>query len=496
MRPIAKRITMFFCLLALVITTMGGELFSAFAVKASAATTYEYTSVYDDLKGVLDPKSFGTVADASDPSYYSIQLLTIAEGEYGELFVYLYQPGGEYAEQRASHISICQDTHPDGDKKFQVYSLEYINNDLTLYKYRVISFNLKSSSTRYYEISNILRPWIEGVDQGAPEDNEISEKGFAVGKQFVFTTDSDGNVTSVMEDVDYIEITNKFVGFIRYKETYLPSFVGGAGGDDGIDSHFVAFSTDKKIDKLLDADIYYKQRDFDEQGSGFSHSGGWKSEVQTKYKYLDYEQKGVYTPSGFFAEDKIWDRIQKTSDFLKNNYDDTSKYWGLFSFPGFDADEDEDIKFTADAKAELSQTEHILFFEETPYVNYSDGGFSSGYYSYHNVFSRIGDVMILRLKFETAGVTYDLGVVDNMQTGSDSPVGIYIPELNALSNNFEKILSLVLLVALLAFIWPLITPLVFPVMMFLWSCIKTVFDLVFKLVTAPFRLLWRMIFRG
>jgi hypothetical protein len=103
--------------------------------------------------------------------------------------------------------------------------------------------------------------------------------------------------------------------------------------------------------------------------------------------------------------------------------------------------------------------------------------------------------MILRLKFETAGVTYDLGVVDNMQTGSDSPVGIYIPELNALSNNFEKILSLVLLVALLAFIWPLITPLVFPVMMFLWSCIKTVLDLVFKLVTAPFRLLWRMIFR-
>ncbi len=34
----------------------------------------------------------------------------------------------------------------------------------------------------------------------------------------------------------------------------------------------------------------------------------------------------------------------------------------------------------------------------------------------------VGDVTILRLKFETDGVVYNLGVIDNKQTGSNDPI--------------------------------------------------------------------------
>lgn len=49
-------------------------------------------------------------------------------------------------------------------------------------------------------------------------------------------------------------------------------------------------------------------------------------------------------------------------------------------------------------------------------INGSNGDFN-------HYFVRVGDVSILRLKFKTDGVVYDLGVVDNKQSGSTDPAG-------------------------------------------------------------------------
>ena len=48
-----------------------------------------------------------------------------------------------------------------------------------------------------------------------------------------------------MVDIETITITDKFVGFVRYKDGFK-LYVGAC------DSHFVAFNTDKPIDKLLE----------------------------------------------------------------------------------------------------------------------------------------------------------------------------------------------------------------------------------------------------
>ena len=41
---------------------------------------------------------------------------------------------------------------------------------------------------------------------------------------------------------------------------------------------------------------------------------------------------------------------------------------------------------------------------------------------YHAETTMVGNVTILRLKFETDGITYNLGVIDNKQTGGTEPI--------------------------------------------------------------------------
>lgn len=79
--------------------------------------------------------------------------------------------------------------------------------------------------------------------------------------------------------------------------------------------------------------------------------------------------------------------------------------------------------------------------------------------SAHGTFSTlVGDVTILRLKFETDGITYNLGVIDNKQTGSSDPVNE--TEIDVSLNNRGKtllyLLMLILLIIILAPILPYI----------------------------------------
>ena len=74
----------------------------------------------------------------------------------------------------------------------------------------------------------------------------------------------------------------------------------------------------------------------------------------------------------------------------------------------------------------------------------------------------MGDVTILRLKFETDGIIYNLGVIDNKQTGSTNPSNE--TDIDVSLNNRGKtllyLLMAILLIVLLAPILPYILQLV------------------------------------
>ena len=88
---IKKRISTFLLVLVVILAIGGELLLSLFAVTAHAAegTSIAYSNVLDDLQRDrnFDAAKYSAKADSSE-----IQLIHIAEGADGELYVDTYQP--------------------------------------------------------------------------------------------------------------------------------------------------------------------------------------------------------------------------------------------------------------------------------------------------------------------------------------------------------------------------------------------------------------------
>ena len=452
---------------------MGGEvLLSALSIPTSAAEEISYTNAYNDLRSdrTFDPDKYPAKADD-----YSLELITIAESSDKELFVYVYQPSGQMADVRAVSINIS--TEERTNKSFKNYKLEYLNSYGVFFKYKVKDLTVSSDAERYYEISSIYRPWSESYGDKKPGgDNTISEEAFAVGKLFTLS----GTSTKV-EDIEYIEVTEKYVGYIRYEQdTIYPDYVE----DRATDSHFVAFSTNRRIDELLEADVYYEYQIYNAWHQGvLGNIGDPWSDVGSGYSYLDYTQKAMISVSdGDFFVHKVEaeKRIERTLDFLSQDVT-------FFQFPGFSLDSN--VEFTEESLLELAKTQWVLRFIESDYLWWTDTNPLSGTNGdYIHRYARVGNVSILRLKFKTDGVVYNLGVVDNKQTGSEDPAAVV--EEQEWWQKIMMMLTLILLIALLSFFSGPIGV----VAKIIWNGIKVVLKIVFWISSSPYRLL-RWIFK-
>ena len=131
-------------------------------------------------------------------------------------------------------------------------------------------------------------------------------------------------------------------------------------------------------------------------------------------------------------------------------------------------------QLTENGKKALEGKQWVLRFAETKNSTaISTGSSASTSYS-------VGNVSILRLKFRTDGKVYNLGVIDNKQTGSNEPVNkeTTIITLTDLGKLILFILAIVLLIILVVvFIKPIGYVLAF------------VFKTIYFIVSLPFKLI-------
>ena len=285
-------------------------------------------------------------------------------------------------------------------------------------------------------INSIYRPFDESIDKQASGGNTVTEVNYAVNKQYCFG-EINGKPYVNCVDIETIVVTDKFVGFVRYKDGF--KFYVGA-----CDSHFVAFNTDKPIDKLLEADVYYTTQEYSwgfVPGAGESGTFGDKAD---KYAYLKYTDKVEHTGDGLFAGTYKWDRIQTFDDFIKGE-DRENIYHGAV------IDVKTSSKLTDDTLSELKGKKWVLRFAET---SFELGGTSltGATWRYSTI---VGDVTILRLKFETDGITYNLGVIDNKQSGSSEPANETSTDFS-LNNNGRIVLYLLMLVLFIVLCYPIL----------------------------------------
>lgn len=431
MRVFLNRIAVLIVTLCVFLT--GAQSFSAVAAEENKTAS----GVIEDLS---KDASFNAANYPSNAKDYSLSVMQLAESTDKELFVYVYQPSGD--KVKASSINIS--TTINDDISFFNYSLELLNFEGTLFKYKVTGFEVKKDPVRYYAISSIYRPFDAGIGDEKSGNNTINEVNYAVNKQYCFG-EINGKPYINCIDIETIVVTDKFVGFVRYPDGF--KLFTGAGA---CDSHFVAFNTDKKIDKLFEADVYYITQkvsyDFFTEDSPFSIKFG--DSKTGNYAYLKYTDKVEHTGGGFFAGTYKWDRIQSVDDFIKTE-DRTTVYYGAVLNSKVSS------KLSDEALNDLKGKKWVLRFTETSYNKAPKSGMGAATY-YHAETTMVGNVTILRLKFETDGITYNLGMIDNKQTGSTEPsnsTDIKV-EPNATGKGIIYLILFVLLLVLFAPLLP------------------------------------------
>ena len=401
-------------------------------VIAHAQEGKTYSNVLDDLKkdSSFNPSNYPTKSDD-----YSLQIIQLAESVDKELFVYVYHPSGKSKNLKASSVNIS--TTINDAISFTNYKLVLLNSNGVFYKYKVENLAVKTDAVRYYAISSIYRPFDESIDKQASGGNTITEVNYDVSKQYSFG-EINGKPYVNCVDIETIVVTDKFVGFVRYPDGFQ-LYVGAC------DSHFVAFNTNKPMDKLLEADVYYTTQAYSSSWAAFVGSSEEFGAKADKYAYLKYTDKVEHTGGGLFAGTYKWDRIQTVENFIA-----TEDREQIFS--GAIIDVKISSKLTDAALAELQGKKWVLRFAETDYSMWSGQG------AYGTFSTIVGDVTILRLKFETDGITYNLGVIDNKQSGSTEPSNETEIDvsLNKRGKMFLYLLLLILLIVLCAPILPYI----------------------------------------
>lgn len=444
--------TLFVILFFVFIFFAGGGVATVYAATSSNTI---YTNVIDDLKKDSGFKPSNYPENAED---YGLQVIQLAESADKELFIYVYQPSGQTKNFTACSVNIS--TTINDNISFINYKLQKLNSNGVFFKYKVSDFTVKTEPTRYYAISSIYRPFDESIDKPASDGNTVTEVNYNVSKQYCFG-EINGKPYVNCVDIETIVVTDKFVGFVRYKDGFK-LYVGAC------DSHFVAFNTDKPIDKLLEADVYYTMQKYSWSVvplQGEKETFGKKSE---NYAYLKYTDKVEHTGGGLFAGTYKWDRIETTQQFISENDLTQNVYSGAI------IDVSVANKITDEGKAALQGKKWVLRFAET---SYSLSGYPSTGSTFENT-TLVGDVTILRLKFETDGITYNLGTIDNKQTGSDKPINSEIFEI-IINNRGKRILAILAAILLLIILAPLLP--------YIIKFVVCVISLPFKVITALFK---------
>ncbi|MCM1296852.1 MAG: hypothetical protein NC311_15040, partial [Muribaculaceae bacterium] len=152
------------------------------------AATSTYSNVLTDLR---KDESFNVSDYPESLKDYSISVIHIAESESGELYLYTYQPSGQFADLKATCISLstsANDSYADDAARWLLYELEFLNSNGVFFKYKVNGFTVSSESERYYNIASIFRKWIDGVDKETGNTDTITETVFSVNKLFIVET--------------------------------------------------------------------------------------------------------------------------------------------------------------------------------------------------------------------------------------------------------------------------------------------------------------------
>ena len=388
--------------------------FGAYSPTLRVSADEQPTSVMQDLQETtlnVDDYPTKTVAELKANNEPFLQVIRIAESTTDELYIYVYQPCDEEKEIEAVKVVINRTADLE-QKNASVYDLQLVSSEGVFDKYLVKDLKVLSSlSLRNYAITSLMRKY----DKSLGDEEKYGKQGGTtdyvpetVAQIWYARTNEDGRREYAYTKDEVVIITDKFHGFIRYKDGFKLWEVPYT------DSHFIAFTTDHKIEELLSAEVYYTTKKYDY--NTYSWSSDKTEDIveegvpKDTVKKITAEEKGSNDADGWFGHKYEWERIEKLSSFCNT----------------------EGEALTDEAKTRLTEIQNaagengawVLRFLETQYTMKSVVLQGLGV-QYTFKTTRVSNVAILKLTFRTEGITYTMGVVDSMVTPDTEPDGAH-----------------------------------------------------------------------
>ena len=447
-------------LLAILLTVFAFiALFSSWGVSHYIAAAEEervYSNVLDDLR--KDP-SFYEADYPADTSNHTIEIIQIAESTERDLFVYTYQRNGDFSDFAATDINMSLSENADYTK---LYSLTLLNSNGVFGKYKVEDFTVSDKVMRYYSIASVYRKR-QNVDGAVDDSLVVNKVAMAVSQRWTAIT-VDDVIHYYMEYEDVVRILNPFAATVRYDSRH----VGWAYKD----SHFIAFSTDRRIDTLMEADISYVQEIEYRVVQGVATGRDWTDPEQKDVTVYADDTSSVNT--GFFVKRiYTWNNIQTPEEFIASS-----------------------DNLTDEQKSTIRKNQWVVRFLFTDYiptpqlVGKPDGTV---------IATHVSEVTVLRLKFMTDGVVYNLGAVSDIVTGQDiwsgnqSSAGIFSDWFNAfwdnVSNWFKKYGKWILIAVVAVILLIILAPFLPSILSLIVNGVIWLFKGLFWLISAPVRLI-------
>lgn len=353
---------------------------------AFAASETIYTGVLEDLQKdkTFDVSNYPSKDKLSDEDKV-MDVIQIAESNAGELFLYVYQP--QASKYTATEVRISQTVGDNLDVKDRKLTL--LSREGTLEKYKVEELQVKADAVRYYLVVQLARPWDKLLDNGNTAKNVV------YGIDRLFTAETiDAEVSYTVKQAKSLLIDNKYVGNIRY-------YTGGTWGQVNYSSvHYVAFSSNIRIDDIYEVDITYDMQDY---------------KLVDNYAYNNWSDE--YRNNGFFTDrqpPKTNEKTLKSQQYesFKNPWDfllNKTHTWNTIERSEIFVSKE---NLSPDVEKKLLDTQWVLRFATT---NITRTNMGIGVSNYN--FSEVTNVSILRLNFLSNGRVYNLSVIDNKQTG-------------------------------------------------------------------------------
>ncbi len=473
---------------------------------SSSSATIEYSNVLDDLKkdknfdsSIYPAYTYEEILSLSktDPTKVPplMDVISMAESEQKELFLYVYNPTRDDLGMSATQVSMYYG-HAKNPKEFtpKLYDLRLLSSSGVFDKYLVKGYEVTADAERYYNVVELSRPFNLEIDESI-ENGTTNDKAIAIGKQWYFYYYNDV-LFCEMGEFSVLEIEPTLTDYIEIGEglTFGNLFLGIEGKGN---LHYIAFNAENYIiEKIYDADLAYKCRgvfkyyafggvavssekyfdpsveDSDEFTLEFSDTiedDKWFDRRIT----LSKDDELIYEADGLFGSSYTWKRILDSASFLKDI-------------------ESQDIILSEDTKKTLMESQWVFSFVETP----SEEIFFEDVVREFESYIEISNVDILRLYFmDVTGKFYNLGVVADKTTADNIPGGYGDgTDLDKIGEMLGKIMAIVAIVVLVVLYGTFLAPFVNPIIsMIIKAALKGIgiaIKLVFKIITLPLRLLF------